>query len=542
MPHPFEEELKRELIERKVLRPDQVRIVVEEQRQTGQEFEATCVRLGLASSATLKPIVAELSGIPYTDLRGINTPINPFLTPLETLHRFFVFAHEGDQLDIALEDPLNVSKCDLIHRLISAQMGAVRCRFFFTDAESLESALARRALPTQRTPDALAEEPLAYEASQGNLPDVSAFLDSLLTKAVAEEASDIHLEPLTTLVRIRFREDGLLRIVQEFHPRSWPNLVIRIKILSNLDIAESRRPQSGHFTQVVGGQTCDFRVSTHPTVHGENVVIRILYRNKKLRSLPELGFCPEAIGALETAIRQPYGLILLCGPTGSGKTTTLYALCAQMDATTQNIMTLEEPVEYQFEAIRQTEIQHAEVMDFADGVRSVLRQDPDILFIGEIRDEETAQMALRAAMTGHLVLATIHSNDALRAPARLFDLGIPPSLLSGQLLMVMAQRLVRRICPTCRGVGCETCRGTGFKGRLAISEILPVNDAVDTCISRAAPLAELTACARVNGYRPLTDDGLRKVELGLTTLDELRRVCGQRNELSEDLSQKSETP
>lgn len=527
MAQPFEEELKRALIERQILRPDQVQVVAEEQKQTGQGFEASCARLGLVRGATLKQLLSALSGVPYTDLSTVWTPMSLEIVSLEVLHRFFVFSREGNSLDVAVEDPLDVAKRDLIQRVLSQRLGAVHCRFFYTDAEALESALARRS-PEETSSDVLAEDTTVYESAPRDLSDVSAFFEAFLQKAVAEGVSDVHLEPLSSLVRVRFREDGLLRVVQEFHPRLWPNLVIRIKILSNLDIAESRRPQSGHFTQVVCGQKCDFRVSTHPTIHGENVVIRILYRHKKLLSLAELGFGSEAIQKLEMAICQPYGLILLCGPTGSGKTTTLYTLCAQMDATTQNIMTLEEPVEYSFETIRQTEIQHADVMTFAEGVRSILRQDPDVLFIGEIRDEETAQMALRAAMTGHLVLSTVHSNDALRAPARLFDLGIPPSLLSGQLLMVMAQRLVRRTCSACQGSGCEFCRRTGFKGRLAISEILTVDPTIDTCISRMVPLADLTEAARAGGYRSLMEDGLEKVKAGLTTQEELQRVCGRK--------------
>lgn len=520
----FEEELKHALVARNILRPDQVQVVVEEQKQTGQDFEEVCVRLGLTSDATLKQILAELTGFPYTDLQTNGFAVCEEVLSLEKNHRFLIFACEGDCFDVALEDPHDVAQCDLIQRVLLKHFGTIRCRFFYTDAEALKDGLSRQTSTSPALPTVLTEETSVYE-SQG-LPDVSSFLDSLLQKAVTEEASDVHLEPLSSLIRVRFREDGLLRIVQEFHPRLWPHLVIRIKILSNLDIAESRRPQSGHFTQIIKGQKCDFRVSTHPTLHGENIVIRILYRHKKLLSLAELGFSSNAIEMLQTALKQPYGLILLCGPTGSGKTTTLYTLCAQMDALTQNIMTLEDPVEYQFETIRQTEIQHAEVMTFAEGIRSILRQDPDVLFIGEIRDEETAQMALRASMTGHLVLATLHSNDALRAPARLFDLGIVPSLLSGQLLMVIAQRLVRRLCLACRGSGCSKCHGTGFKGRLAISEILAVDDNIDACLFRSASLAELAECAHTNGYRPLIDDGREKVKAGLTTQEELQRVCG----------------
>lgn len=531
----LEDRLKKALAIQGILRWDQIQIVAEEQAQTGEPFEAACLRLGLVEGAVLKRLLAELTGLPYTDLEvEVDISIAQELLSLEEAQRFLVFAHHGEVFDVALEDPWNVAQRDFIQKALERRSeGNTHCRFFYTDAKALEAALRR--FKTPRYEAVLEEAPSPYRTSASDLtssPDVASLLEDLLQQAVSENVSDIHLEPLPFRLRVRFRQDGLLYVHQEFHLRFWGHLVIRLKILANLDIAEARRPQSGHFTQEVCGQKCDFRVSTHPTIHGENIVIRILYRHRDLLSLEELGFDSKTIETLLHYIKQPYGLILLCGPTGSGKTTTLYTLCSKMDALTQNIMTLEEPVEYQFEAIRQTEIQHADVLSFADGVRSILRQDPDVLFIGEIRDEETAQMALRAAMTGHLVLATIHANDALRAPARLFDLGIRPALLSGQLLMVMAQRLVRKICSVCQGKGgaCETCRGMGFKGRLAISEILEVTAEVDACLTQAASLAELETCARSNGYLPLFEDGLAKVRANLTTMEELQRVCGQGKE------------
>jgi general secretion pathway protein E/type IV pilus assembly protein PilB len=357
--------------------------------------------------------------------------------------------------------------------------------------------------------------------------DVSTLLSFLLQKAITLQASDIHFHPTEQLICVRVRVDGILRTMHECHCNIWSNLIIRIKVVANLDIAESRRPQSGHFDLTFDNKKFDFRVSIHPTIYGENVVIRILYKNKQIFSFNQLGISSKISTALLNIIKRPHGLILLCGPTGSGKTTTLYTLCSHMNTSTQNIMTLEEPVEYQFENIRQTEISPNGVVSFADGVRSILRQDPDIIFIGEIRDEETAQIALRAAMTGHLVLSTVHSNDALRAPNRLFDLGIKPALLSGQIIAVMSQRLLRRVCLACKGSMCSECDNSGFKGRIAASELLLVNDEIDSCISKQKPITDLAIVAKQNGYQTMEEDGIQKMREGLTTLDELKRIFGE---------------
>ncbi|GHS92409.1 type II secretion system protein E [Alphaproteobacteria bacterium] len=518
----FQEKLQNALRDAGLLRLDQVDVVLEEQRRTQEPFDEICIRLGFVESSVVKKTLADITGIPYVDLD--ENPPNRIIVQLlsrelQEKYSALLFSKTSSRLKIAMADPTHLAAKDALQQQ-AAHLGPNLCvEFFYADW-----ALIRENLERAFAPSTLAEPAARVFQSED---DISTRLNQILENALDKEASDLHFQPESCLVKVRFRVDGLLQDAYDLHKSSWKNWAIRIKILANIDIAESRRPQAGHFDATFHQKKFDFRVATHPTVHGENIVLRILYKNKKLISLENLGFLPSAQRTLLAMIQKPYGLILLCGPTGSGKTTTLYTLCSRMDADSRNIMTLEEPVEYRFEKIRQTEIQQNGVLTFAEGVRSLLRQDPDVLFIGEIRDEETAQMTLRAAMTGHLVLSTLHSNDALSVPSRLVDLGIPAALLSGQILMIMSQRLVRRLCLVCKGARCPACRETGFKGRLALCEILPVVEDVDLCIALNRPLSELAQCAKKQGYVSMLEDGLEKVQRGLTTLQELERVLGR---------------
>jgi general secretion pathway protein E/type IV pilus assembly protein PilB len=496
--------LKQQLLDREILRPDQIGVIEEEQQKSSEAFDEICVRLGFLPSPLIKQMQSQITGIPYVDLQNI-FPRRFFDVDIQKKLHFVVFNKVQDVVSVAMTDPEDLRLRDLIERQLTDYLGSnLTVEFFYADKAAIDKCFTS-------------------DASEG--PDVTSLFDAILKKAISLQASDVHFQATQHLIQVRMRVDGLLRTVRELHSDIWPNLVIRIKILANIDIAESRRPQSGHFDGIFDTQKFDFRVSTHPTIFGESVVIRVLHKNKQIMSLDKLGI-PEAISTnLQDIIERPYGLFLLCGPTGSGKTTTLYALCSLMDAQTRNIMTLEEPVEYQMESVRQTEIQRNGVISFADGVRSILRQDPDVIFIGEIRDEETANITLRAAMSGHLVLSTIHSNDALRAPNRLLDLGIKAPLLSGQILAVMSQRLVRCVCRQCGGSGCGDC-DEGYKGRTAVCELMRVNDKIDECISLQKPIGELLQEAKNNGYVPMLEDGMQKVRNGTTTLDELTRALG----------------
>lgn len=507
------------LKERKLLRSDQTEVVREERRRTGESFADICLRLDFVDKATIQSLLSEVTGIPFIDDSFGPDSDGMELFSFETMseRKFVVWKLKRETIEVAMVDPYDLVTRDHIVDRLQNELKGRTISFFYIFPKQLEKVLSTF----------LKKEESNFSAQAPGHDDVVNLVDSLLQNALKAEASDIHFQPSSHLVHVRFRVDGVLQTAYELHENIWPHVVIRLKVLSNLDISESRRPQSGHFSLTIQQQRVDFRVSTHPTIHGESLVIRVLTRNKQLVSLDQLGFEAPTVLALKRLIQRPYGLILLCGPTGSGKTTTLYALCAQMDASTKNIMTLEDPVEYQFENIRQTEIQHSDVLGFADGVRSILRQDPDIIFIGEIRDEETAQMALRASMTGHLVLSTVHANDVLQAPLRLMDLGIPMSLLSGQLLALLSQRLVRRFCRSCGGRGCKECQRTGYKGRLAISELLVMNEVMDACLAQIPTWNEWRCCARENGYIPLYQDGLQKVQKGVTSIDEVNSVCGK---------------
>lgn len=504
------------LREHKLLSEAQLRVVLEEQNRTSDSLARLVVRLGFVEAAVIPLLLSEITG--WSCVRLEESPPDPACLQLFHLDimkrdKFCVWARESSTVKVAMTDPFDLMTQDRVREHLRTKLGnEITCSFVLVSQEDFDACLQTFCKGQIVTDDSTSGE-----------------VDTLLSQALESGASDIHFHPTPHVVHVRFRIDGHLQTVHEFHKSSWAHIIIRLKVLSNLDIAESRRPQSGHFEQILHGQKVDFRVSTHPTIHGESLVIRLLARHKKLLSLEQLGFEDDTTARLKKLIQKPYGLILLCGPTGSGKTTTLYALCALMDAQSKNIMTLEDPVEYAFDHIRQTEIQ-SEILNFAEGVRSLLRQDPDILLLGEIRDEETAQMALRASMSGHLVLATIHANNVLSAPGRLQDLGLRPSLLAGQILAIMSQRLVRRYCLHCKGKGCLDCHQQGYKGRLAISELLEITEPVDACLANTRPWDEWKQCAEAHGYVPLYHDGLLKVKKGLTSLTEVNTVCGREGE------------
>jgi len=368
-------------------------------------------------------------------------------------------------------------------------------------------------------------------------------------RAASEGASDIHVEPEEELIRTRFRVDGVLHEVSSPPKHLQSAIVSRIKIMANLDIAERRKPQDGRFTIRMAGKQIDVRVSCVPTIHGENVVLRLLDVSSALLGLQQLGFSKDVFAKFEKLILRPHGIILVTGPTGSGKTTTLYAALDKINTVEKNIITVEDPVEYKLEGIRQIQVNPKVDLTFAKGLRSILRQDPDIIMVGEMRDFETTEIAIQAALTGHLVFSTLHTNDAPGAVTRMIDMGVEPFLVSSSVIGILAQRLVRTICENCkteytptkeelkdiglkqaaklkffRGKGCEKCMKRGYKGRIGIYELMTVDDDIRNLIIAKAPPDEIRKKALASGMISLTEDGIQKVQDGLTTVEEVLRV------------------
>lgn len=382
-------------------------------------------------------------------------------------------------------------------------------------------------------------------------PPVVKLVNLILFEAVQQQASDIHVQPYEDRVIVRMRIDGVLFDIFKLPSDMREELVSRIKVMSNMNIAEKRLPQDGRSTVRVGDRLVDLRVSTVPASHGERVVVRLLDKSARLYTLDELGMSPQTLGRFTRVLGAEHGLILVTGPTGSGKTTTLYAALGQINATERNVLTLEDPIEYQLDGISQIQISDKKGMTFASGLRSVLRQDPDVVMVGEIRDRETAVMAIQSALTGHLVFSTLHTNDAASAVTRLLDLGIEPYLVSSSLVGVLAQRLVRRVCERCaapespdaaqleslgldaraagaahfrRGRGCEVCRKTGYRGRAGCFELLTVDDEIRQLVQARATASQINAAAVGTQMQSLRKDGLAKVAQGVTTIEEIVRV------------------
>ena len=358
-------------------------------------------------------------------------------------------------------------------------------------------------------------------------------LNALLTQAAKDGASDIHIEPYERSSAVRFRVDGTLREVVQPNKALHAALISRLKIMAELDIAEKRLPQDGRISLRIGGRAIDVRVSTLPSSHGERAVLRLLDKTESKFTLEGLGMNGDVLAAYNRLVQQPHGIVLVTGPTGSGKTTTLYASLGRMDTGTMNVLTVEDPVEYELPGIGQTQVNAKIDLTFAKALRSILRQDPDVIMIGEIRDYETAQIAIQASLTGHLVLATVHTNDAVSSVTRLIDMGVEPFLLSSSLLGTLAQRLVRKLCVHCKKrddaggwhpVGCEHCAHTGYKGRTGVYELMTASAQVQALIHNRAPEQELARAATAAGLRPMREDGERLVREGVTSLEEVVRV------------------
>ncbi|MDQ7988741.1 MAG: GspE/PulE family protein [Candidatus Dactylopiibacterium sp.] len=543
------------LVEQRLISADQLRITQHEQARTGQAIGPLLVSLGFVTEHALRAAHAQACGLAEADLAR-STPDKQAqgCVPEPLARRLGVFPLSWDatrrHLELAIARPDDL----VITDQLAAQLPqGVLVTLRVAGEDEIRQAIERHyghkedlgALVAHL--ERAATEPLAPGREAPPSQAAVHLVDAVLQDAVRREASDIHFEPERHLLRIRYRIDGLLREILSLHAPAWPALAVRLKVMADIDIAENRSPQDGRISQVIGGRPIDFRVSTLPTLHGENIVLRILDRQRRLMPLAGLGLAPTQLARLRIMIARPEGLLVFTGPTGSGKTTTLYSILHQLDAARLNIMTLEDPVEYPLPGIRQSTISEESRLGFAEGVRAMMRQDPDVILIGEIRDAETASMALRAAMTGHQVHATLHSGSALGTLVRLQELGVRPDILAGNLIGAVAQRLVRRLCPHCReprmptaterelldetgtttlfdATGCPLCDGQGYRGRLALMEILRMNAELDELVAAGASRHALKRAARAGGCVSLVEDGLRAVRAGLTTLEELGRV------------------
>ena len=556
--NPLQQPFGQILVGKGVISDDQLRIALQEQGKTHQPLGRLLVRLGFLSEATIRDVLSENLGQESVDLATIIVdPVALALIPKDVARRYQLLPLSVDKasrvLTLAIADPDNIIALDQVRALLKDEYRLITQLASESDILRAIDQYYGFELSIDGILHEIEPGEMEYQTLQSGVNEFSQpvvrLIDALLTEAVQRGVSDIHFEPESSFLRIRYRIDGVLRQVRSLHKSFWPAMVVRLKVMSNMNIAETRAPQDGRISLRLSGRPIDFRVASHPTTHGENLVLRILDRQKGIVPLDQIGLDDSALNMLKMIISKPEGIVLVTGPTGSGKTTTLYSVLNHVNTESVNIMTLEDPVEYPLPQIRQTSVNEAAKMDFASGIRSMLRQDPDIILVGEIRDQPTAEMAFSAAMTGHQVYSTLHTNSAIGAISRLLDIGILPDIMAGNIIGIVAQRLVRVLCNECkypytpdamerqllgiaahqditlyRAAGCEACNHQGYKGRLAIMELLKLDYDLDDLISHRASARQIREAALTKGFRPLAMDGIRRIMQGTTSLAEISRV------------------
>jgi type IV pilus assembly protein PilB len=558
-----------------VISPDQFKKAIQEQKQKGEKIEQTIIRLKYAEEEPVFRSLADYFNIPYVDLDTyiVDEEITKIIPEeMAKRHRLIPLFKIANTLTIAISDPLNIPAMDEVRNKAKTDLELVVSteekikkaidRHYGVSGTILETTLRQFAKensggvslePTdyRKTYDLSGREPLL--GIKEDAPAASLF-DLVMIQAIKDRASDIHLEPDGKALRIRLRIDGFLYEFLTLPKQIHLPLTSRIKVLAEMDIAETRLPQDGNFNVRLDNRSFELRVSTFPTIYGENVVLRILDQTSSLMKLEDLGFTEDMLLRYKQLLRSPNGIILVTGPTGSGKTTTLYASLNMINSHEKNIITIEDPVEYRLALIRQTQVNLKAGITFATGLRSILRQDPDVVMVGEIRDLETADIAVQAALTGHLVISTLHTNDAPEAITRLKDIGVEPYLISSSVIGVLAQRLIRAICPQCKvsyladqsvlaklsvdfpklkepltlykGKGCKNCKQSGYWGRTGIFEFLIVDERIKQLITEKASAQIIRETARRTiGMLSLRKDGINKVFKGITTLEEVDRVA-----------------
>ena len=549
------------LVKSGVIDEDGLNYALKHSSTTGKRVGEALVDIGLANDATVAKAVAQQMGLHYIDLMEVQCDDDvATLIPEEMARRYKAIAVEkaGSRLRVAMADPLNVVAIDDLRMATNLEIEPLmalesQVLEIINQTYRLEEVVEKtlREVSTEKVPETIGPVSGPVEAEA----PIVRLVNTIITQAVRQQASDVHIDPQETEVRVRFRVDGVLSDFMRLPKRVVGSVISRIKVMASMDIGERRLPQDGRCTMLVEGRDVDLRVATMPTVHGEKATIRILDKSAALLRIDSLGMDEKDLERFRAMTHQPYGMVLVTGPTGSGKTTTLYAALVDITDAEKHIITMEDPVEYHLKGINQISVNRKAGLVFAAGLRSILRLDPDIILVGEIRDGETAEIAVQSALTGHLVLSTLHTNDASGALTRLVEMGVEPFLVASSVIGVMAQRLVRKVCPHCaepqavpeqfleailnnsasisnvkdgrfvKAKGCIRCSNTGYKGRLAITEVLTVTDEVRTAVLERKSSSEIEAIARSQGMATLLESGVMKAMESLTTIEEVLRVA-----------------
>lgn len=546
------------LVELGIIDEAQLNVALQEKKISGKMLGNIMVELGFIDEQTLTMFLSESSGFEIFDPRNTIMDGNAlsFIEKKVALkHKILPISMSDDGARVAMSDPYDIVVTDMLRRYFPKGcqiIPVVATETIISEAIDAAYGYASsiQGILKELEGDKKHKDVAELDEHEAFAHPIVRLVNALVFDAVKIGASDLHFEPEENFIRLRYRLDGVLRTVQTLHKQHWNGISQRLKIMSQLDIADKLSAQDGRFRLNVAGREADFRVSSLPTVHGENIVIRVLDKSASLMPLDGLGFSDENMERIKKAQSRPEGIIIVTGPTGSGKTTSLYSMLTEINTVDVNIQTLEDPVEYSLPMIRQTHVREG-VLDFADGIRALLRQDPDIIFVGEVRDKTTAEMALKASMTGHQVYTTLHTNDSFGALPRLLDLGMKPGMLAGAIVAVFAQRLVRRLCGSCKQSytadshecdilgadpndpptihkakpgGCSMCGGVGYKGRVAVAEILLFDEEMDEMVAQNASKAELKKIAIEKGFKTMKDDGVLKVLDGVTSIDALSKT------------------
>ena len=546
------------LIHQGLISEDELKIALVEQRKSGRKLGEILEYMGFLSQDSLRDTVGQSVGFHTISLVGIlpdPQALSFIQEPFARANKVMpvVYDAESQLLKVALTNPEDIITIDRLRRHI--QHREVRLEFFVASEKEILEVIDHY-YGYELSIDGILKEletgeinVMALTQSDEYSHPVVRLANSLLTDAVKQNASDIHFEPEEFFIRLRYRIDGVLKQIRLLHRSFWPALLVRLKIIAEMNISETRLPQDGRINLTVAGRRIDFRASAQPTLHGENIVLRILDREKGIVPLKQLGLQPDVLQEIQYMMAKPIGIFLVTGTTGSGKTTTLYSILNQLNEVGINIMTLEDPVEYPMAMIRQTNINDDIGLTFSTGIRSLMRQDPDVILVGEIRDEDTATMAIRAAMTGHQVYATLHANSVFGAIPRLLDIGVEKSILSGNIIGILAQRLVRKLCTHCKtpydasdfekqlmgydvnqplklhkATGCQRCANTGYKGRVSVVEVLRFDTELDEMVLQGISGKPFVERAYAKGFQSMASMGFRLVFDGTTSLEELARV------------------